>query len=152
MNAYFPLDQLDAVYLVDLCAPLLDVARARIARHGWKNVTVLHQDATVFTLPEWQNDPRSTGLIDLCTMSYALSMIPSHYAIIDRIERFLHPDGVIGVCDFYVSHKVRPHSSSAADDAVRGRARAGRRRRWSAMLLAHASVLAQLVRSSNGSC
>lgn len=38
-------------------------------------------------------------------MSYALSMMPSHYALIDRIDKFLHPDGCVGVVDFYVSSK-----------------------------------------------
>lgn len=32
---------------------LLDVARRRFAARGWRNVQVLCQDATFFSLPEW---------------------------------------------------------------------------------------------------
>ena len=36
------------VYLVDLCASLLKVARQRIERHGWTNVEVVEADVTTF--------------------------------------------------------------------------------------------------------
>ena len=53
MDKYFPIKDFDRVYLIDLCEPLLDVARRRFAARGWTNVQVLCQDATFFTLPEW---------------------------------------------------------------------------------------------------
>lgn len=40
-------------------------------------------------------------------MSYSLSMIPNFYGVIDRIERFLAPDGLLSVVDFYVSGRER---------------------------------------------
>jgi betaine lipid synthase len=33
---------------------LLDVARLRFEKRGWKNVHILCQDATFFTLPQWE--------------------------------------------------------------------------------------------------
>lgn len=82
MSAYVPVDKFfDHVYLVDLSPSLCDVARQRFERLGWKNVTVLCQDARSFRLPEKQLDPKSadgatTDRADLITMSYSLSMIP----------------------------------------------------------------------------
>jgi betaine lipid synthase len=66
----------DKIYLVDLCQPLLEVAKARFAAKGWKNVVCLHQDASAFVLPEWESgavDPR--GSVTAITLSYSLSMV-----------------------------------------------------------------------------
>ena len=66
------------VYLVDLSPSLCEVARQRFSRLGWKNVSVVCQDAREFRLPRTQE---GTGFsldvkADLITMSYSLSMIP----------------------------------------------------------------------------
>lgn len=53
MHAFCPIETFDAVYLIDLCEPLLEVARKRFAARGWKNVHVLCQDATQFVFPCW---------------------------------------------------------------------------------------------------
>lgn len=71
MAEYFPLDQLSAVYLIDLCEPLLEVARKRFAAKGFKNVQVLCQDARDFTLPGLAEGQK----VDLFTCSYSLSMV-----------------------------------------------------------------------------
>lgn len=81
MSSFVPVDKFfDHVYLVDLSPSLCDVARQRFQRLGWKNVTVLCQDARSFRLPEKHVDPRSTDVAtdraDMITMSYSLSMIP----------------------------------------------------------------------------
>ena len=76
MDKHFPISSFDAVYLIDLCDSLLDVARRRFAKKGWKNVHVLCQDASEFTLPEWSElgiDPK--GSVSFVTMSYSLSMV-----------------------------------------------------------------------------
>ncbi|KAJ3553141.1 hypothetical protein NM688_g3775 [Phlebia brevispora] len=110
MDKYFPISEFDKVYLIDLCEPLLSIARKRFAARGWKNVHVLCQDATFFTLPEWESGEvcargavrqvTSSGssyqskhtpnpillLISLFTLSYSLSMIPSYFALLDRID------------------------------------------------------------------
>lgn len=84
MAAFLPVDKFfKHVYLVDLSPSLCEVARERFERLGWKNVTVLCQDARSFHLPEKDFDPRSTNAasdgVDLITMSYSLSMIPGEY-------------------------------------------------------------------------
>lgn len=74
MDKHFPISSFDAVYLVDLCEPLLQVARKRFAEKGWGNVTVLCQDASEFSLPEWAGkDPK--GTVGFVTLSYSLSMV-----------------------------------------------------------------------------
>ena len=75
-DEYLPITYFDAIYLVDLCEPLLAVARTRFAAKGWKNVHVLCQDASRFVLPEWESgeiDPR--GSLTAVTLSYSLSMV-----------------------------------------------------------------------------
>ncbi len=51
MNDFFPINELSQVYLIDLCEPLLEVARKRFAAKGFKNVQVLCQDASKFNMP-----------------------------------------------------------------------------------------------------
>ncbi|EKM51071.1 uncharacterized protein PHACADRAFT_165696 [Phanerochaete carnosa HHB-10118-sp] len=107
MDSYFPIKDFDSVYLIDLCEPLLDVARRRFAARGWKNVQVLCQDATFFSLPEWDNNLVSArGAVSVFTLSYSLSMIPSYFALLDRIDELLDPAGLLGVADFYTSSRA----------------------------------------------
>jgi betaine lipid synthase len=74
MDAYFPISQFDAVYLVDLCQPLLDVALKRFRERGFKNITCICQDASTFTLPEWTDGVHPRGSVGFVTLSYSLSM------------------------------------------------------------------------------
>lgn len=82
MSAFIPVDKFfDHVYLVDLSPSLCEVARQRFIRLGWKNVTVICEDARSFRLPGRQVDSGSANdatsdRVDLITMSYSLSMIP----------------------------------------------------------------------------
>ena len=114
----------DAIYLIDLCEPLLEVARQRFASKGWKNVHILCQDASRFVLPEWESgilDPRDS--LTAITLSYSLSMvslslklqiprselnrkIPPFYQLLDRCDQVLDRQrGLIGVVDFYTSRQ-----------------------------------------------
>ena len=70
-----PISSFDAIYLIDLCEPLLEVARKRFERKGWKNITVLCQDATEFSLPEWKSASDAKGAVGFVTLSYSLSMV-----------------------------------------------------------------------------
>jgi betaine lipid synthase len=90
-----------AVYLVDFSPSLCDIARQRFSRLGWKNVTVVCQDARAFRLPESEDHPRIGGGADLISLSYSLSMIPDYYSVIDCLSSMLSPLGILGVCDFY---------------------------------------------------
>jgi S-adenosylmethionine-diacylgycerolhomoserine-N-methlytransferase len=85
------------VYVVDLSPSLLEVARARAAACGWRNVEAVCGDATTFQPAE--------ANIDVVTFSYALTMIPDWYAALANAETMLRPAGMIGVADFYVSRK-----------------------------------------------
>lgn len=66
------------VYLVDLSPSLCNVARKRFERLGWRNVSVVCQDALSFSLPAYANESAKNlaGNADMVTMSYSLSMIP----------------------------------------------------------------------------
>ncbi|KAJ3713291.1 hypothetical protein C8R42DRAFT_698973 [Lentinula raphanica] len=111
MDQFFPISSFDAVYLIDLCEPLLQVARKRFATKGWSNVHILCQDASDFVLPEWQESSSSDsvdpkGSVGFVTLSYSLSMIPNFYTLLDRIDYVLSPqEGLLGVVDFYTAGK-----------------------------------------------
>lgn len=112
-----------SVYLVDLSPSLCEIARARFARLGWTNVKVICQDARAFRLADHEpaskmglialnqdeyspeDRPKTLGA-ELLTMSYALSMIPEFYPVIDSLSALLSPTGIIGVVDFYVQSQV----------------------------------------------
>jgi len=85
------------VHLVDLCEPLLNVAKLRSDNHPETSIQIHEADATVFDLPGER--------ADLVTFSYSLTMIPDWFAAIDNALRLLKPGGLIGVADFFVSRK-----------------------------------------------
>lgn len=66
MDTIFPIDQFEQVILVDLTPSLCQVARERFAKRGWKNVTVICQDAATFQVQE-----AIEGRVGLVTVSYA---------------------------------------------------------------------------------
>ncbi|KAK1139279.1 hypothetical protein N8T08_001125 [Aspergillus melleus] len=113
MSSFLPVHTFFShVYLVDLSPSLCEVARERFRRLGWKNVSVVCQDARSFRLPGAEDvDPRekattaNTGA-DVVTMSYSLSMIPDYYSVVDSLTDLLKPSGLLGVCDFYVQSIV----------------------------------------------
>ncbi|MCL4192404.1 MAG: class I SAM-dependent methyltransferase [Thermoguttaceae bacterium] len=99
-------DSLGHVYIVDLADSLLDIARLRVRREGWTNVTTVTGDATTFRPP---------GSVDVVTFSYSLTMIPDWFAAVENACAMLRAGGRIGVIDFYVSRKfpaegLRRHS------------------------------------------
>jgi len=79
MNTFFPITSFDAIYLVDLCRPLLDLAQKRFRERGWKNVICICQDASTFVLPEWYDGVHPRGSVSFITLSYSLSMVNIHY-------------------------------------------------------------------------
>ncbi|ORY82611.1 hypothetical protein BCR37DRAFT_410004 [Protomyces lactucae-debilis] len=95
MNDNIPLNQFEAIYLVDLCGPLLDVARQRLK--AFTNVHIIQADATVL--------PLDRDYVDVVTMSYSLSMIPPYFKVIDRVLELLRPEGLVSVVDFFTSNK-----------------------------------------------
>ncbi len=91
------IERLKKVYVVDLSASLLDVALRRAQDRGWSNVEAVEADATQYV-------PQS-GLVDVVTFSYSLTMIPDWFAALENALAMLRPGGLIGVVDFYVSRK-----------------------------------------------
>ncbi|MBY0232785.1 MAG: class I SAM-dependent methyltransferase [Gemmataceae bacterium] len=83
--------------VVDLCGPLLETARKRIAEKGWTNVDTALADVTAYA-PE-------DGPVDAITFSYSLTMIPDWVRALEQAWALLKPGGVVGVADFYVSRK-----------------------------------------------
>jgi S-adenosylmethionine-diacylgycerolhomoserine-N-methlytransferase len=88
------------VIVLDLCGPLLEVARARVAANKWgKLVECIEADAC---------DPKAPGLppagsVDVITMSYSLTMIPNWRAALDNALRLLKPGGHFAISDFTVT-------------------------------------------------
>ncbi|BDD56066.1 hypothetical protein MAP00_001546 [Monascus purpureus] len=106
MAEFLPVDTFFShVYLVDLSTSLCEVARQRFERLGWKNVSVICQDARSFNLPA-NNPAKSSKGADMVTMSYSLSMIPDYYSVVDSLASLLASSGILGVCDFYVQSIV----------------------------------------------
>ncbi|OBZ67789.1 hypothetical protein A0H81_12335 [Grifola frondosa] len=111
MNSFVSVPEFfSTVYLVDLSPSLCEVARQRFAKLGWKNVTVVCQDARTFSFdPEGAKgtiqatgDHHHTNKADYISMSYSLSMIPDFYSVIDSMTELLAPSGLISCVDFYV--------------------------------------------------
>src|ERR1700730_13003884 len=75
MEKYYQIALFDAIYIIDLCESLLQVARQRCKQNGWKNVIVLCQDAAEFSLPEWSHGVDTKGSVGFVTLSYSLSMV-----------------------------------------------------------------------------
>ena len=87
------------VIVLDLCGPLLEVARGHIASNGWTNVETLEADACSASTPGL---PKA-GTVDLITMSYSLTMIPDWRAALNNAYRMLRPGGYIAVADFTIT-------------------------------------------------
>ncbi|PVI06173.1 hypothetical protein DM02DRAFT_553413 [Periconia macrospinosa] len=138
MNAFLSVPNFfRAVYVVDLSPSLCDMARKRFERLGWKNVKVICQDARAFRLHEHEpeahakkqiilqgqtvrdlDEDADAGGAELVTMSYALSMIPEFYPVIDSISSLLSPNGIVGVVDFYVQSQVEFSARNYTGGAV----------------------------------
>ena len=79
------------VELVDLCPPLLAVARERWAAR--RHVRLVEADA---------GDYRPSSPPDCVYFSYALTMIPDWRRAIDNAVAMLRPGGALGVVDFHL--------------------------------------------------
>jgi S-adenosylmethionine-diacylgycerolhomoserine-N-methlytransferase len=100
---------LSSVTVVDLCEPLLRVARRRVATFGWENVKLVRADVASYRPPE--------GPVDAIIFSYSLCMIPNWIDALEHAYELLRPGGHIGVVDFYVSRKWA-HGNMASHSAL----------------------------------
>ncbi len=76
---------------IDLTPAMLDVARTRIARHGWMNVEVREADAAQL--------PLSEASFDKAICAFALNIIPDYVRAIEEAARVLVPGGRLAVLD-----------------------------------------------------
>lgn len=90
-------DALGELVLVDLCQPLLDVARARFAKQ--QRVRCIHADVETFD---------AGRRFDLVVFSFSLSMMPGWQAAVDRARQMLVPGGCLAVIDFYTLPAIPP--------------------------------------------
>jgi S-adenosylmethionine-diacylgycerolhomoserine-N-methlytransferase len=86
-----PVTSLTSVELVDLCPPLLALARRRAAEYA--NVVVIKADAS-----QWQ----PAQAVDRVILSYALTMMPDWRAVLANAHAMLAPGGRLGVVDFHL--------------------------------------------------
>ena len=77
--------------IVDLCEPLLAIARGRYRNNP--NISCVLDDAT-----RWQPE----ALVDCVYFSYSLTMIPDWRAAVANALRMLRSGGLLGVVDFHV--------------------------------------------------
>lgn len=73
---------------VDLSPGMLEQARERVRRHGWKNVGLVEADVREYRFPTPLHGIVST---------YGLEMVPAHDAVIERASAALAPGGRIAV-------------------------------------------------------
>jgi S-adenosylmethionine-diacylgycerolhomoserine-N-methlytransferase len=90
-GGYGGLGDLASLELVDLCPPLLALARQRA--RGLANVAVIEADATT-----WR--PRQP--VDRVILSYSLTMMPDWRAVLVNAWAMLAPGGRLGVVDFHL--------------------------------------------------
>eukprot|EP00045_Choanoeca_perplexa_P010355 m.104489 g.104489 ORF g.104489 m.104489 type:complete len:796 (+) comp15248_c1_seq1:83-2470(+) len=102
---FFPVETLKRrfakIYILDISASLLDVARRRVEEAGLTDVVELVlADFTDLSEKGKRALPRP-GSADLVTFSYSMSMIPDKHAALVQAARLLSPGGSIGIADFF---------------------------------------------------
>ena len=89
-----------AIYILDISASLLEVARKRVITMGLDDIVkVIEADFTADTafdlLPK-------AGTVDMVTMSYSFSMIPNQKAAMDNASKLLKKGGMVAIADFFL--------------------------------------------------
>eukprot|EP00922_Rhytidocystis_sp_ex-Travisia-forbesii_P018175 GHVS01027048.1.p2 GENE.GHVS01027048.1~~GHVS01027048.1.p2 ORF type:complete len:317 (-),score=42.36 GHVS01027048.1:32-982(-) len=95
-----------AIYIVDICPSLLEVARQRVKMLKAENIIqIVEADFGTTELPSRLLSLVST--VDILTMSYSMAMIPNKLAAIDGAFKLLKPKGhgVFGMADFFLYSK-----------------------------------------------
>jgi betaine lipid synthase len=88
------------IYIVDISASLLEVARARVITMGLQDIVVVVEhdftDSSVFTvLP-------AISTADIVTFSYSFSMIPKQQVAMTTASKLLKKGGIVAIADFFL--------------------------------------------------
>ncbi len=75
---------------VDLTPGMLDIARVRVERSGWKNVELIQSDIAAYDFPEGVNGVLATGLF---------GYIPEYDRVIKAASQSLVPGGHLSILD-----------------------------------------------------
>jgi demethylmenaquinone methyltransferase/2-methoxy-6-polyprenyl-1,4-benzoquinol methylase len=75
---------------VDLTPGMLDIARVRVERSGWKNVELIHSDIAAYDFQEGINGVLSTGVF---------GYIPEYDSVIKAAYESLLPGGHLAILD-----------------------------------------------------
>jgi len=75
---------------VDLTPGMLDIARARVKRSGWKNIELVQSDVASFDFPKGVNGVLATGLF---------GYIPEYDRVIQAASQSLVPGGHLVILD-----------------------------------------------------
>lgn len=84
----------------DYSAGMLARARAKVAKSGWQNVTLIQADARHLT-PDLLGSPT----IDAAICMLGLSVVPDWRLVFDRIYDLVKPGGRVVVMDLYLDGK-----------------------------------------------
>ncbi|UCE79280.1 MAG: methyltransferase domain-containing protein [Nitrospiraceae bacterium] len=93
LNFPFIMEQIGAegrLIGVDLTPGMLDIARERIRRAGWKNVELIQSDITAYAFPGRVNGVLATGLF---------GYIPEYDRVINAVSQCLVPGGHLSILD-----------------------------------------------------
>ncbi len=75
---------------VDLTPGMLDIARVRVKRSGWKKVVLIQSDIAAYDFPEGVNGVLSTGVF---------GYIPEYDRVIKAVYQSLIPSGHLSILD-----------------------------------------------------
>ena len=110
---FFPVETLrrrfEKIYILDISASLLEVARQRVEKAGLSDIVELVlADFTDLSAAGKAALPPA-GSADLVTFSYSLSMIPDKAAALRQAARLINDTGAVGVADFFQQGLATPN-------------------------------------------
>jgi len=82
---------------VDAAGGMLAQAQRLISRRGWKNVRLIHQDASLLALAE---------PVDVAYFSLSYSVLPDRDPVLDRAWEALRPGGRLVIMDAGIPHNT----------------------------------------------